>query len=65
MGPSHRLLELDLTVHRIHVQERFRGMLKTGKRYALSLVHWLYTQLKLSIQVENNVQFMRRALLHT
>lgn len=37
------LLELDLTVYRIHVQERPKGMLKTDKRDALSLANRLYT----------------------
>jgi hypothetical protein len=51
-GHYHRLLEqylldLDITVYRIHVQERPKGMLKTDKRDALSLANRLYTQLEL------------------
>jgi hypothetical protein len=41
------LLEWDITVYRIHVQERPKGMTKTDKRDALSLANRLYTQLEL------------------
>jgi len=51
-GHYHRLLEqylreLDITVYRIHVQERPKGMVKTDKRDALGLANRLYTQLEL------------------
>jgi hypothetical protein len=51
-GHYHRLLEqylldLDITVYRMHVQERPKGMVKTDKRDALSLANRLYTQLEL------------------
>ena len=51
-GHYHRLLEqylldLDITVYRVHVQKRAEGMLKTDKRDALSLANALYTQLEL------------------
>src|SRR6266513_2774856 len=45
------LLELDITVYRIHVQERPKGMTKTDKRDALGLANRLYTQLELGAQV--------------
>src|SRR5215472_8225295 len=66
-GHYHRLLEqylleLDITVYRIHVQERPKGMVKTDKRDALSLANKLYTQLELGAQVENKLQLVRRAL---
>jgi len=41
------LLDLDMTVYRIHVQERPKGMMKTDKRDALGLANRLYTQLEL------------------
>ena len=45
-GHYHRLLEqylldLDITVYRVHVQKRAEGMLKTDKRDALSLANRL------------------------
>jgi transposase len=66
-GHYHRLLEqylldLDITVYRLHVQERPKGMTKTDKRDALSLANRLYTQLELGAQVENKLQLVRRAL---
>lgn len=66
-GHYHRLLEqylleLDITVYRIHVQERPKGMVKTDKRDALSLANKLYTQLELGAQVEDKLQLVRRAL---
>lgn len=66
-GHYHRLLEqylleLDLTVYRIHVQERPKGMLKTDKRDALGLANRLYSQLELGVQVEDKMQLVRRAL---
>jgi transposase len=54
------LLELDITVYRIHVQERPKGMLKTDKRDALGLANRLYTQLELGAQVEEKMQLVRR-----
>jgi transposase len=56
------LLDLDITVDRIHVQERPKGMLKTDKRDALSLANRLYTQLELGAQVEDKMHLVRRAL---
>ncbi|TMC16804.1 MAG: IS110 family transposase, partial [Chloroflexi bacterium] len=56
------LLDLDITVYRIHVQERPKGMVKTDKRDALSLANRLYTQLDLGAQVEDKMQLVRRAL---
>lgn len=56
------LLDLDITVYRIHVQERPKGMVKTDKRDALSLANRLYTQLELGAQVEDKMQLVRRAL---
>src|SRR6266849_2530512 len=46
-GHYHRLLEqylleLDITVYRIHVQKRAEGMLRTDKRDALGLANTLY-----------------------
>jgi len=66
-GHYHRLLEqylleLDITVYRIHVQERPKGMIKTDKRDALSLANRLYTQLEVGAQVEDKMQLVRRAL---
>lgn len=66
-GHYHRLLEqylleLDITVYRIHVQERPKGMNKTDKRDALSLANRLYTQLELGAQVEDKMQLVRHAL---
>ncbi len=64
-GHYHRLLEqylldLDITVYRVHVQKRAEGMLKTDKRDALSLANMLYTQLELGAQVADKMQFVRR-----
>ena len=64
-GHYHRLLEqylleLDITVYRIHMQERPKGMLKTDKRDALGLANRLYTQLELGAQVEDKMQLVRR-----
>ena len=56
------LLDLAITVYRIHVQERPKGMVKTDKRDALSLANRLYTQLDLGAQVEDKMQLVRRAL---
>jgi transposase len=56
------LLELDITVYRIHVQERPKGMLKTDKRDALSLANRLYSQLELGAQVADKMQLVRRTL---
>lgn len=66
-GHYHRLLEqylleLDITVYRVHVQERPKGMMKTDKRDALGLANRLYTQLELGAQVEDKMQLVRRAL---
>jgi transposase len=65
-GHYHRLLEqslreLDITVYRVHVQERPKGMLKTDKRDALRLANMLSTQLELGAQVEDKMQLVRRA----
>ncbi|GCE02695.1 IS110 family transposase [Dictyobacter aurantiacus] len=64
-GHYHRLLEqylldLDITVYRVHVQKRVEGMLKTDKRDALSLANALYTQLELGAQVQDKMQLVRR-----
>lgn len=64
-GHYHRLLEqylleLDITVYRIHVQKRAEGMLKTDKRDALGLANTLYTQLELGAQVMDKMQLVRR-----
>lgn len=64
-GHYHRLLEqylldLDITVYRVHVQKRVEGMLKTDKRDALSLANTLYTQLELGAQVADKMQVVRR-----
>ena len=69
-GHYHRLLEQyllewDLTVYRVHVQERPKGMLKTDKRDALRLANMLYTQLELGAQVEDKMQLVRRAVAPT
>lgn len=66
-GHYHRpleqfLLELDITVYRIHVQKRAAGMLKTDKRDALGLANTLYTQLALGAQVADKMQLVRRAV---
>jgi transposase len=53
------LLELDITVYRIHVQERPKGIVKTDKRDALGLANRLYTQLELGAQVEDKMQLAR------
>ncbi len=54
------LLDLDITVYRIHVQERSNGMMKTDKRDALGLANRLYTQLELGAQVADKMQLVRR-----
>ena len=54
------LLELDITVYRIHVQERPKGMIKTDKRDALGLANRLYNQLELGAQVADKMQLVRR-----
>jgi transposase len=64
-GHYHRLLEqylldLDITVYRVHVQKRAEGMLKTDKRDALALANRLYTQLELGAQVQDKMQLVRR-----
>lgn len=59
------LLELDITVYRIHVQERPKGMTKTDKRDALGLANRLYIQLELGAQVEEKMQLVRRAVQPT
>jgi transposase len=69
-GHYHRLLEqylldLDITVYRIHVQKRAPGMLKTDKRDALGLANMLYTQLELGAQVADKMQLVRRAVAPT
>jgi transposase len=66
-GHYHRLLEqylleMDITVYRIHVQERPKGMLKTDKRDALNLANTLYSQLELGVQVADKMQLVRRAV---
>jgi len=65
-GHYHRLLEqylleLDITVYRIHVQRRPKGREKSDKRDALGLANRLYTQLELGAQVEEKMQLVRRA----
>jgi transposase len=65
-GHYHRLLEqylleLDITVYRIHVQSRPKGREKSDKRDALGLANRLYTQLELGAQVEEKMQLVRRA----
>lgn len=69
-GHYHRLLEqylleMDITVYRIHVQERPKGMLKTDKRDALNLANTLYSQLELGAQVADKMQLVRRAVAPT
>ena len=64
-GHYHRLLEqylleLDITVYRIHVQKRASGMLKSDKRDALGLANTLYTQLALGAQVAAKLHLVRR-----
>ncbi len=54
------LLDSDITVYRIHVQERSKGMMKTDKRDALSLANRLYTQLELGAQVADKMQLVRQ-----
>jgi len=66
-GHYHRLLEqylleLDITVYRIHVQKRAEGMMKTDKRDALGLANTLYTQLELGAQVRDKLQLVHRIL---
>lgn len=56
------LLDLDMTVYRIHVQERPKGMIKTDKRDALGLANRLYTQLELGAQVADKMQLVRRTV---
>lgn len=67
-GHYHRLLEqylleLDMTVYRIHVQKRPTGLMKTDKRDALRLANTLYTQLALGAQVPDKMQLVRPAAL--
>src|SRR6266702_8195663 len=69
-GHYHRLLEqylleLDITVYRVHVQERPKGMLKTDKRDALNLANTLYAQLELGVQVADKMQLVRQAVAPT
>jgi transposase len=66
-GHYHRLLEqylleLDITVYRIHVQKRPTGLMKTDKRDALRLANTLYTQLALGAQVADKMQLVRPAV---
>jgi transposase len=66
-GHYHRpllqyLLELDFPVYVMHVQSRESKMLKTDKRDALGLANRLYNQLELGVQVENKLQYIRRAV---
>ena len=66
-GHYHRaleqyLLELDMTVYRIHVQKRPTGLMKTDKRDALGLANTLYAQLELGVQVADKTQLVRRAV---
>jgi transposase len=56
------LLDLDITVHLIHVQERTAGLLKTDKRDALGLANRLSTQLELGAHVADQSQLVRRAV---
>lgn len=56
------LLELDLSVYRIHVQKRPSGLMKTDKRDALGLANMLYNQLEKGIQVADKFQLVRRAV---
>src|SRR5262249_46483609 len=63
-GHYHRLLEqylleLDITVYRIHVQKRAPGLMKTDKRDALGLANTIYTQLALGAQVADKMQLVR------
>jgi transposase len=67
-GHYHRplaqyLVELDLSVYRMHVQQRPKGMLKTDKRDALGLANHLYNQLELGVQTANKKQLVRRVLM--
>jgi transposase len=69
-GHYHRLLEqylleLDITVYRIHVQKRAEGLLKTDKRDALGLANTLYTQLELGAQVTDKMQLARQIVAPT
>ena len=59
------LWELDITVYRIHVQKRPKGMLKTDKRNALGLANTLYSQLALGAQVAEKTQLVRLAVQPT
>jgi transposase len=64
-GHYHRLLEqylieMDITVYRVHVQKRAEGLNKTDKRDALGLANMLYTQLELGAQVRDKMQLVRR-----
>jgi transposase len=64
-GHYHRLLEqylieMDITVYRVHVQKRAEGLTKTDKRDALGLANTLYTQLELGAQVRDKMQLVRR-----
>jgi transposase len=56
------LLELDITVYRIHVQKRPKGMLKTDKRDALGLANTQYSQVALGVQVADKMQLVRPAV---
>jgi transposase len=56
------LLEMGITVYRIHVQKRAEGLLKTDKRDALGLANTLYTQLELGAQVTDQMQVVRQAV---
>jgi len=66
-GHYHRaleqyLLELEITVYRIHVQKRPAGLMKTDKRDALGLANTLYSQLELGVQVSDKTQVVRQAI---
>lgn len=59
------LLDLDVSVHVMHVQARSRGLLKTDKRDALGRANHLYNQLEKGIQVSDKTQLVRHALPST
>ncbi len=66
-GHYHRaleqyLLEMDITVYRIHVQKRPAGLMKTDKRDALGLANTLYSQLELGVQMSDKTQLVRQAV---
>lgn len=65
MALQDYLLDLDVSVHVMHVQARPRGLLKTDKRDALGLANHLYNQLEKGIQVSDKTQLVRRALPST